>query len=100
MVSTLTTIDVQDLFQLRSLLETSAAALAAENASNETLQDLRESAEFTYMYGDWESYQAFRVSSKNSVSIQEPSACRVCFSEYGKVREAFPSRVGPQRCSG
>jgi len=58
-VSAMTTRDVQDLFQLRSILETAATELAARNASEEVLKDLRESANFKYIHGDQASYEAF-----------------------------------------
>jgi DNA-binding GntR family transcriptional regulator len=59
MVSTITTRDVQELFEVRSILETAAAGLAATNASKEELQHLRESVDFEYTHGDWASYKAF-----------------------------------------
>jgi DNA-binding GntR family transcriptional regulator len=58
-VSAITTRDVQDLFQLRSILETAAAELAVRNASQETLDDLWKSADFKYIHGDRASYEAF-----------------------------------------
>jgi len=59
MVSAITTRDVQELFEVRSILETAAAGLAATNANEEELQHLWESADFEYTYGDWASYKAF-----------------------------------------
>jgi DNA-binding GntR family transcriptional regulator len=59
MVSAITTRDVQELFEVRSILETAAAGLAATSASEEELQRLQESADFKYTHGDWTSYKAF-----------------------------------------
>ncbi len=64
-VSAITTRDVQELFQLRLILETSAAELAARNTSEQDLQRLRELAGFDYTYGDRASYEAFLNSNTN-----------------------------------
>lgn len=59
LITPVTTKDVHEVFELRLILETAAARLAAKNASDEALARLRDFAEFEYIYGDRASYQAF-----------------------------------------
>jgi DNA-binding GntR family transcriptional regulator len=63
MVSAITTRDVQELFEVRSILETAAAGLAALNASEEVRQRLWKSADFRYTHRDWASYKAFLTAN-------------------------------------
>jgi len=58
-VSRITPTDVQELFQLRVILETAAAELAATHASDEDLQRLSEAVDFHYVFGDHDSYRSF-----------------------------------------
>jgi DNA-binding GntR family transcriptional regulator len=58
-VSAVTTRDVQEVFQLRLILETAAAELAAKNATHEELRRLVDSADFQYTHGDRGSYKSF-----------------------------------------
>jgi DNA-binding GntR family transcriptional regulator len=59
LISPVTIADVQEIFELRNILESAAVRLAAERGSNETIQQLAEEANFTYIYHDWETYTAF-----------------------------------------
>lgn len=58
-VSAITTRDVNELFQLRLILETAAAELAAQNATREQLEQIKQSADFRYVYGESDSYAEF-----------------------------------------
>ncbi len=51
--------DVRELFQLRLILETAAAELAAGCASEHDLELIREAADFEYTHGDQGSYEYF-----------------------------------------
>ncbi len=58
-VTPITLADMSEIFELRSILESAAARLAALHASQEQLDQLAESASFTYVYKDPESYTHF-----------------------------------------
>jgi DNA-binding GntR family transcriptional regulator len=58
-VSAITTRDVNELFQLRLILETAAAELAAQNATREELEQIKQAADFRYVYGEPDSYAEF-----------------------------------------
>lgn len=58
-VSSITLSDVQELFELREVLEVSAARFAAERGSLEKLNEIANGATFTYVYQDRESYTEF-----------------------------------------
>jgi DNA-binding GntR family transcriptional regulator len=58
-VSPITLSDVQEIFELRSILETDAARLAATRGTDEQLKQLARNANFTYVYHDRESYSQF-----------------------------------------
>jgi DNA-binding GntR family transcriptional regulator len=61
-VTPITLSDVYEIYELRSILEPAAAALAVERASQEQLDqilEIAESVDFTYLYGDHQSYSAF-----------------------------------------
>lgn len=59
MVSPITVSDVREIYELRSILETSAVRLAAQRGSQAALENLRKIADFTYTYGDQISYVRF-----------------------------------------
>lgn len=63
-VSDITLSDVQEVFQMRLLLEPAAAELAAERASAEQLKRLQELAEESYVYGDVPTYEEFVVKNR------------------------------------
>ena len=56
-VSDITLGDVQEVFQMRMLLEPAAAELAAERASADQLKRLSELAEESYVYGELPTYE-------------------------------------------
>jgi DNA-binding GntR family transcriptional regulator len=61
-VTPITLSDVYEIYELRSIVEPAAARLAAERASQEQLERLSEIAEntdFTYVYGDRQSYSEY-----------------------------------------
>jgi DNA-binding GntR family transcriptional regulator len=59
LVAPITLRDVQEVFQLRLLLETAAAELAAVHITEEQLRQLRALVEVRYTYGDRASYARF-----------------------------------------
>jgi DNA-binding GntR family transcriptional regulator len=63
-VSPITTKDVQEIYEMRIILETSSFRLAATRGSDREFQDLLESADFTYTYKDLPSYSRFLANNK------------------------------------
>ena len=63
-VTDITLADVQEVFQMRMLLEPAAAELAAERASAEQLKRLQELAEESYVYGELPTYEEFVVKNR------------------------------------
>src|SRR5918997_618134 len=59
LVAPITLRDVQEVFQLRLLLETAAAELAAEHITEEALRQLNALVEVRYTYRDRASYARF-----------------------------------------
>ena len=58
-VSLITVKDVEEIFEMRLLLETAAVKLAVSQASDEQLSALRNEADFTYTFKDPKSYSEF-----------------------------------------
>lgn len=58
-VTPVTIADVREIFELRYVLESATARLAASRADQEVLEALRANAHFTYTYRDRESYTEF-----------------------------------------
>jgi DNA-binding GntR family transcriptional regulator len=58
-VSPITFRDVREIYELRSIIEASAARLAATRGSQDQLKKLLDGSEFLYEYGDKESYSRF-----------------------------------------
>jgi DNA-binding GntR family transcriptional regulator len=58
-VSLITVKDVEEIFEMRMLLETAAVRLAAARASDGQLKFIRTDADFTYTYKDPKSYSEF-----------------------------------------
>jgi len=58
-IAPITIEDVQDIFEMRLILEKSVARLAAQRASQQQLETIHKSAHFTYRYQDRQSYQEF-----------------------------------------
>lgn len=63
-VADITLSDVQEVFQMRLLLEPAAAELAAERATAEQLKRLQNLAEESYVYGDVPTYEEFVVKNR------------------------------------
>ncbi len=63
-VSPITTRDVQEIYEMRIILETSSFRLAATRGTDREFQDLLESADFTYTYKDLPSYSRFLENNK------------------------------------
>jgi DNA-binding GntR family transcriptional regulator len=58
-VSNITLKDVEEIFEMRLILETTAVRMAATKGSETDLNDLRENAVFTYTFKDKDSYSVF-----------------------------------------
>jgi DNA-binding GntR family transcriptional regulator len=58
-VTPVTIADVQEIFELRYILESAAARLAASRGEQDHLEEIRSSAHFTYTYRDRQSYIDF-----------------------------------------
>lgn len=63
-VSPITARDVQEIYEMRSILETSSVRLAAMRGSDEEFQTLLDSADFSYTYKDHPSYSRFLAQNK------------------------------------
>ncbi|BCY19225.1 MAG: GntR family transcriptional regulator [Chloroflexi bacterium] len=63
-VSPITIKDVQEIYEMRIILETSSFRLAATRGTDKELQDLLEFADFTYTYKDLPSYSRFLENNK------------------------------------
>jgi DNA-binding GntR family transcriptional regulator len=64
--------DVREIFELRAVIESAAARLAAERGSDRELEKLEANAKFSYVYGDKESYSHFlsqNVEFHRSVAV-------------------------------
>lgn len=73
-ITPITITDVQNIYELRLILEKPSVRLAVTRASSKVLEQIANSADFTYQYGDSESYLDFL--SKNTdfhVSIARAS---------------------------
>jgi DNA-binding GntR family transcriptional regulator len=64
-VSPVTTRDVEEIFEMRLILETSSVRLAISRGTEIELRNLVEAANFTYTYKDRQSYSSFLVKNKN-----------------------------------
>jgi DNA-binding GntR family transcriptional regulator len=74
LVAPVTLRDVQEVFQLRLLLETAAAELAAEHISEDSLRKLRALVAVRYTYRDRASYSRFlRANRAFHVAVAEAS---------------------------
>jgi DNA-binding GntR family transcriptional regulator len=58
-VSSITLADVWEIYEIRLILESAAIKLAITNASDEQLQDIANSSDFSYVYKNKESYLNF-----------------------------------------
>jgi DNA-binding GntR family transcriptional regulator len=58
-VSPITLRDLREIFELRLIIESAAARLAATRGSHEQLERILEDCQFSYMYGERDSYTQF-----------------------------------------
>lgn len=63
-VSPITTKDVQEIYEMRIILETSSFRLAATRGTENEFQNLLDFADFTYTYKDLPSYSRFLANNK------------------------------------
>src|SRR5512145_2426608 len=59
LITPITVQDIEDIYELRLLLEKPSVRMAAQRASDAQLADLQEHARFSYVYRDPQSYQEF-----------------------------------------
>lgn len=59
LITPVTVQDIEDIYELRLLLEKPAVRMAAQRASDAQLADLQDHARFSYVYRDPQSYQEF-----------------------------------------
>jgi DNA-binding GntR family transcriptional regulator len=88
LVAPVTLRDVQEVFQLRLLLETAAAELAAEHITEDSLRQLRALVAVRYTYRDRASYSRFlRANRAFHVAVAEASGNRRLAQFVGKLLE-------------
>jgi DNA-binding GntR family transcriptional regulator len=71
-VSPVTLRDVREIYELRLIIESAAARLAATRGSEEQLEGILDSSQFAYVYGDRASYSQFlsmNVEFHRSVAV-------------------------------
>lgn len=89
-IAPVTVQDVRELFELRRILEIGSCRWSASRGSKEILADIRERAEFAYVYGDTASYSKFLAQNVNS---HQTSACAAAnqrhVDQLTDVREAL-----------
>ena len=77
LITPITVKDVEDIYDLRLILEQSAIRLAIQRASAEQVEQMRQSANFTYTFQDRASYLGFLEHNINfHVSIAQASGNR------------------------
>jgi DNA-binding GntR family transcriptional regulator len=62
-VSPITISDVQEIYELRSILESAAARLAATRGTDKQLVEIAHTADFTYVYRNRDSYSEFLAAN-------------------------------------
>lgn len=88
LVAPVTLRDVQEVYQLRLLLETAAAELAAEHITEEQLRRLKALVAVRYTYRDRASYGRFlRANREFHVAVAEASGNRRLAAFVGKLLE-------------
>jgi DNA-binding GntR family transcriptional regulator len=58
-ITPITIKDVEDLYELRQVLETASVRMAIQHASNEQIAEIKRRVDFTYTFKDRESYMDF-----------------------------------------
>jgi len=88
LVAPVTLRDVQEVFQLRLVLETAAAELAAEHITEEGLRQLNALVAVRYTYGDRASYARFlRANREFHVAVAQASGNGRLAAFVGKLLE-------------
>jgi DNA-binding GntR family transcriptional regulator len=64
-VSPITARDIEEIFEMRLILETSTARLAIARGTELELRELMHSADFTYTYKDRHTYSTFLMQNKS-----------------------------------
>ncbi len=85
-VSPITLAEVRELFEFRAILETSAARIAVQRASDEQLAKIAEQANFTYTYSDHADYPRF-------VSLNHAFHCSIAAASGNHRLEEALSRT-------
>ena len=93
-VSIITLPDVQELFELRQVLEVTAARLAVERGSDEMIKEIAKEANFTYIYKNRDSYTEFLDRNENfHRSIAELSGnnrlVEAVMKVFGELKRVF-----------
>lgn len=63
-VSVITADDVAEIYEMRGILETAVARLAANRAHDERLKEIQAAANFTYVYKNRQSYSDFLAKNR------------------------------------
>ena len=63
LITPITVEDIEDIYELRLLLEKPAVRMAAQRATDAQLAELQEHARFSYVYKDTHSYQKFLLAN-------------------------------------
>jgi DNA-binding GntR family transcriptional regulator len=82
--------DVQDIFEMRLILEKASARLAAQRATNLQLENIQKNAGFTYRYHDHQSYQEFLdLNAEFHTSIAFTSGNRRLSEAIGRLLDSM-----------
>ena len=85
-VSQVTYQDVQEIFEMRLILECASGRLAAVRASDEALRSIADSANFTYVFKERDSYMVFLShNAAFHISIAEAAGNQRLVSQIRKV---------------
>jgi DNA-binding GntR family transcriptional regulator len=92
-VSPITARDVDEIYEVRLILETSVARLSVIRGSDSTLQKIIEMANFTYTYKDRQSYTTFlKHNSEFHIAIAAATLNQRLISQVSKTMDEL-SRV-------
>lgn len=92
-VSQITRRDIEEIYELRLILETSSSVLAANRGKETDLSKILESADFTYVYHDRQSYSSFlKKNAEFHVSIAACTFNRRLIYQVSKTMDEL-SRV-------
>jgi DNA-binding GntR family transcriptional regulator len=87
-VSPITAQDVEEIFEVRLILESSSARLAAERGRVEDLKKIGEKADFTYKYKDRQSYTVFlKHNADFHISIAEATLNQRLVMQVSKIMD-------------